>query len=232
MSRHADLEWSLGKGALLGAMRQKPPGFIQNDDDLDLFMPARDVFELHDRIRFSSNNEFGVVRGVPSNSCCGYGWRLHHRDNECAYMDIFTMSLELQQVWDFPQDFSDDVAKPKVEAMLLRKENWHRRGNALLHEQQTEMDNIWRGQWTWVGPLRPWKMDEYIAEDEFRPLRQMKVYNITVNIPMNPWPILKRTYGNDCSYNDTHNHHDLRSEPEWLKPADIDLVLLYTFICR
>jgi len=41
MAKHPELRWSLSAGSLLGAMRQKPPGFIQVDNDIDAIMPAR-----------------------------------------------------------------------------------------------------------------------------------------------------------------------------------------------
>ena len=48
--RSARLRWSLGAGTLLGAMRNRPPGLLQWEHDVDAYVPARDASALLRRL--------------------------------------------------------------------------------------------------------------------------------------------------------------------------------------
>mmetsp|Transcript_16817 Transcript_16817/g.37721 ORF Transcript_16817/g.37721 Transcript_16817/m.37721 type:complete len:216 (+) Transcript_16817:128-775(+) len=45
------VRYTLGSGTLLGAMRNAPPGLLQWEHDIDLYVPARDAFTLLDALR-------------------------------------------------------------------------------------------------------------------------------------------------------------------------------------
>jgi len=58
---------------------------------------------------------------------------------------------------------------------------------------------------------------EYMYLSEFFPRRWIRMYDLDVPIPYEPWAVLNRTYGLDCAYVARMNEHggvmaDLRSQ--------------------
>ncbi|KAH8065930.1 methyltransferase domain-containing protein [Aureococcus anophagefferens] len=52
----------------------------------------------------------------------------------------------------------------------------------------------------WPGPHVSYFQDEYFEASEFEPFRSLRLYDIDVNIPNDPWASLNRTYGPECAY--------------------------------
>lgn len=50
-SRGKGLRYTLAAGTLLGAMRNEPPGLLQWEHDVDVYMPARDASQLLRRLQ-------------------------------------------------------------------------------------------------------------------------------------------------------------------------------------
>lgn len=215
MAQHADLRWSLGFGSLLGAMRQDPPGFIQLDDDLDLYMPARDLLHLQDLMLQPGGNSthdtsFGVMKPELLSACCSFGWRVYHRNDKCAYMDFFALALEQkkgfsQKAWLIPG-------------------GWF--APACPQNHLGQWKEAFSGEASWIGPREClWKgafEGFYMLEDEFAPLQQMQMYDLSVNIPKQAWHILLRRYGQGARDHDDHGH-DFRKDPQWRKPAIVTI---------
>ena len=107
--RNARLRWSLGAGTLLGAMRNRPPGLLQWEHDVDAYVPARDASALLRRLRrdgcdgrrprsrwcrralelrFSAEP---LDRG--GRPCCGWGFKLYHRRSSACELDVLVLAL-------------------------------------------------------------------------------------------------------------------------------------------
>lgn len=229
MTQYPHLRWSLGFGSLLGAMRQVPPGFIPQDDDLDLYMPARDLAELHDAMkRDASDNvtRMGILKNAYENSCCSFGWRLMHRDDDCAYMDFFAL-VSHDRKWLF----LGGGMFPTGEAHVSKDEYATHCPNALMRDKERFKENPSKTgsgarEWSWGGDDMCLHHSAYkkfnISEDEFSPLQQKRMYGLTVNVPNHPWAILNRRYGKGAADHDDDGH-DLNKDPKWRKPADVGL---------
>lgn len=227
---HADLRWSLSGGSLLGAMRQVPPGFMKWDDDLDIDVPARDLWSFHSHLQhdcsFKNGTHFasspknvtrcGVMKPRATDECCGFGWRIEHRDSQCAYLDIMVLSLAgaplpepaddpkaPRKYWTIPWDKHDS---PVHDAMMLQESQW----------QKPEQED-----WEWRGPALTLFREYYFEQHELYPLQQMEMYGLTVNIPRLPWRVLDRFYGTEARH--FGGGHDLRAEPQFLQPAFITI---------
>jgi len=246
----AELRWSLAFGSLLGAMRQDPPGFIQKDDDLDIYMPARDLAKFHeamDRDMKSGVSALGVLTNPISEPCCSFGLRLVHRDEKCAYMDFFAVTWENvkgipryapmqieapvhdhQQAWHLRRGQANDVGSQR--AWLIpgipiagAKSNCPQ---ALMAKEGQFKEELFPGEWSWAGaPNCLWNGQEtskgfYMLDHEFLPLQHMQMYNLSVKIPKQPWQILNRFYGSDANDHDNHGH-DFRKEPQYLRSENV-----------
>jgi len=224
MALNGDLRWILGAGSLLGAMRQDPPGFIQGDDDIDIYMPARDLYQLFDRIQSLPKSSgfldspLGVAEGCQPESCCGFGYRLHHRKESCAYMDLMVLSLQAQP---FTDHFVPTPEGKKVWA-IPRDRGLNRADTMMLHREKWEKTDS--GEWEWLGNATSSFPGHYIFEDELFPLQQMQMYELTVNIPKQPRSINVRSYGITC-YDSDNKGHNLNLSPEWRKPAYVNITL-------
>jgi hypothetical protein len=83
--------YTLGAGTLIGALRNEPPGLLQWEHDVDVYVPARSAAAILDilqrecvpgtgRRRACGALDFrGLVdrAGAP---CCSFGFKLYHRD--------------------------------------------------------------------------------------------------------------------------------------------------------
>ena len=76
------LRYSIGAGTLLGAMRNQPPGLLQWEHDVDVYMPARDAFEL---------------LGLLANECCSAGDKCS-RDVRACGQGVWGGASELAHV--------------------------------------------------------------------------------------------------------------------------------------
>ena len=103
------LRYSLASGTLLGAMRNEPPGLLQWEHDVDVYMPARDASALLRRLGRDcparSNprrNEFWrsrwcatlQLRGLVDRHgrpCCGFGFKLFHRKSDACELDVLVL---------------------------------------------------------------------------------------------------------------------------------------------
>lgn len=230
MAKHPTLRWSMGAGALLGAMRQEPPGFIPQDDDIDVYMPARDLFAMQDIAmqELPLGRDIGpAARFTPTDECCGFGWRIVHRDDECSYMDLMGFSLQDQpfdnqkidgqkidvhgqKIWAIPQDQGKMF---HLDAMMLQRQQWEERQDSVPDEMGPE--------WKWNGNQTTLFTNVYIFENELLPFTQRQMYGLSVNIPQRPVDILNRLYGTNCMVRDDHGH-DLTKDSKWLRPADVN----------
>ena len=104
-ARSRRLPYTLGAGTLLGAMRNSPPGLLQWEHDVDVYMLARHAFELVRRLRddcapsrllkrsrWCRTLDFrGLVDGG-GKRCCGFGLKIFHRRSAACELDILVLS--------------------------------------------------------------------------------------------------------------------------------------------
>ena len=102
--------WTLGAGTLLGAMRTEPPGLLQWEHDVDIYMPARDAEKLiveldrHCTVGRRSPTcgaiEFWGFVDDQFAPCCGFGFKLYHatRDPACE-LDVLVLGLATYAPW-------------------------------------------------------------------------------------------------------------------------------------
>jgi len=251
MAKHPELRWSLSAGSLLGAMRQKPPGFIQVDNDIDVIMPAKDLFQLHDILFapvYAELSTLGITgdyslldadvgpatKAVRTDACCGFGWRFVHRQDECAYMDIMALSLQkrpfgmthyrsYEQLWAVPQQHGGGQRK-------------HRSGDTTLDAMMMKREH-WQTkegsgkELVWTGKQKSMIQRAFLTTSEFLPLKQMQMYGLTVNIPHYPWRYLTRLYGADCDTHDAFDR-DHSDDPKWILPAKVNFTESVTPLLR
>jgi len=158
-----------------------------------------------------------VAQPAPPESCCGFGYRLYHRKDSCAYIDLVILSLEVKpftdvfaplpegkKVWVIPEDRGVD----RPGAMMLQRGQWK---------------NTDSGEWDWMGNASSQFPKQYTLEDELFPLQQMQMYKLTVNIPKEPRAILERTYGTTCFDSDDKGRN-FNLNPELLEPAHVNIM--------
>jgi len=224
LAGHSQIRWSMATGLLLGAMRQTPPGFIQHDDDIDLWLPGKDLFAFQAQF-VKDGGQHGKAKMV--SGCCGFGWRIEHVDDECSYLDLFALSLAdkpfgaLESAVLSQASSADHVADPssgggKVWVMPQKDPVM------MLHPELWQPSQAHPGEQDWVGTPESLFPDYYIQESELFPLNTMQMYGLTVNIPSQAWAILHRLYGPDCDHVDDVAG-DLDTNPELRKPADVDV---------
>lgn len=120
------LRYSIGAGTLLGAMRNQPPGLLQWEHDVDVYMPARDAFELlgllaneccsagdkcsrdvracgqggmgrRERTGARGALEYRGLMQRNGSPCCGCGFKLFHRTSDACELDVL-VSLMVRTV--------------------------------------------------------------------------------------------------------------------------------------
>ncbi len=106
VDEHPPLRYSLAAGTLLGAVRNQPPGLLQWEHDVDVYMPARDASALDRMLRAECRGDTpdawrsdwcitlqhrGLVdrAGAP---CCGFGFKLFHRQSDVCDLDVLVLA--------------------------------------------------------------------------------------------------------------------------------------------
>jgi hypothetical protein len=98
----AGLRYTIGAGTLLGAMRTYPPGLLQWEHDVDVYMPARDAFESIQRLqeqcgparasKWCDVLHFRGLVDIQGTPCCGFGFKLFHRGSTRCELDVLVLS--------------------------------------------------------------------------------------------------------------------------------------------
>jgi LicD family len=104
--RRRKLRYTIGAGTLLGAMRNQPAGLLQWEHDVDVYMPARDAFQLirwlgtdcSDQRQRGWGNRWCHVLQFPGlldrsgQPCCGWGFKLYHRHSSACELDVLVLA--------------------------------------------------------------------------------------------------------------------------------------------
>ena len=109
------LVWTIGSGTLLGAMRTEPPGLLQWEHDVDIYMPAKDAYIAATRLHNQCGSggvgddnssswdspwcktlDFRGHVDVNGGTCCGFGFKVFHRElTSTAKCEIDVLVLAL-----------------------------------------------------------------------------------------------------------------------------------------
>lgn len=98
------ITYTLGAGTLLGAMRNRPPGLLKWEHDVDVYVPASDAWTLLDalrtqcpssssrrRSRWCRTLQFRGLVDRHGDACCGFGFKLFHRRNDACELDVLVL---------------------------------------------------------------------------------------------------------------------------------------------
>jgi hypothetical protein len=239
----AGLRYTLGAGSLLGAMRTSPPGLLQWEHDVDVYMPAQDAFEIKRRLqdqcgggamgsKWCDTLEFRGLVDIKGAPCCGFGFKIFHRETDSCELDVLVLSTSAAPYihgetrlwppwaslvaipWAFVASFLSDkqyfvIPEDIDQKLLLGKQDRWCTGTTSVGLSNSLGGNVYEnagggssldGEWAWCGgPAISYFQDEYFRADELFPLRTLRFYDFSVNIPNKPWALLNRTYGPDCA---------------------------------
>ncbi|KAJ8598539.1 hypothetical protein CTAYLR_001343 [Chrysophaeum taylorii] len=197
------LEWTLGAGTLLGAMRAG--GLLAWERDVDVYVIAGDAFELLRRVQ--RKNEVLEFRGMvdaEGRPCCGFGFKLFHRFDSACELDVLVLAnasyapwvhaeTPLWPPWGLPAaKIADNIFRDDSSFLVIPEDVWTK--------QLCADRSRWGEANVWNGPRVSYFHQEYFRATEFFPIREMQIYDLRVNIPNDPWASLNRTYGKECSY--------------------------------
>ena len=158
------VRYTLAAGTLLGAMRNRPPGLLQWEHDVDVYVPARDASHLIRRLA----QDCGVVGGenmpakarplqtlrgllgwrrsrcgvleyrglvdASGQACCGFGFKLFHRKSGASELDVLVLAAA-----QAPFMHGETWAWPPWGALLAGpyhwlQARWHRISAQPLHD--------------------------------------------------------------------------------------------------
>jgi hypothetical protein len=231
------IRYALGAGTLLGAMRNRPPGLLQWEHDVDVYVPARDAWRLlhalrvdcaaarRPRVRWCDVLDAPGATSRGARHCCGFGFKLFHRRSSACELDVLVLAAA-----DAPYIHGETPLWPLWAPLLARPYRrlaaaWQRLGapsGAATGPHFVIPHDIWRGalmsdearwcahdsgEWAWCGTPVSFFQDEYFAPGELLPLRWGSLHGLRVRLPADPWALLNRTYGEDVGYIARLNEH-------------------------
>jgi hypothetical protein len=104
-TRSRQLRFTLAAGTLLGAMRNSPPGLLQWEHDVDVYMLASEAAQLIHRLREDCPSTRWrwrsrwcatlQLRGLVDRAgqpCCGFGYKLFHRRSDACELDVLVLA--------------------------------------------------------------------------------------------------------------------------------------------
>uniref|UniRef100_A0A7S3JZ52 Methyltransferase type 11 domain-containing protein n=1 Tax=Aureoumbra lagunensis TaxID=44058 RepID=A0A7S3JZ52_9STRA len=206
-----DLNWTLGAGTLLGALRSDPPGLLPWEHDVDIYIDGPSAFRLlEDRIAKIPQNSTLDFRGFVDHTgqpCCGFGWKFFHHYTSVCELDVLVLSLSPYA----PLIHGETrLWPPWGSALAMIKDMWFRHVNPRFLVIPEDIDHKslcinsnerWdRKRNSFIGgPHLSYFQNEYFDIDEFYPIQSLTMYDLSVQLPNNPWASLNRTYGNKCA---------------------------------
>ena len=216
--------WTLGAGTLLGALRTEPPGLLPWEHDVDVYVPARDASDLIFKVAVDCAHgrrephcgalEFrGFVDETWWTPCCGFGYKLFHATRDACSLDVLVLAKSTYAPWAHGETPNWPPLSQKLAAAkdaLAALDNRADPPTFLVIPEDVHWKNLlfdpgrWTrtpgSDWAWPGPHVSYFQDEYFEASEFEPFRSLRLYDIDVNIPNDPWASLNRTYGPECAY--------------------------------
>lgn len=222
-----DVRWTLGAGTLLGALRTEPPGLLPWEHDVDVYAPARDAAALATRLadRCAAGTardascgflEFRGFVDAGDSPCCGFGFKAFHNASDACELDVLVLAASPYAPWTHGQRGNPWTYPPlpRLVAAATR-----RRGEAayLVIPEDVDRglllgdDSRWAkdssGDWRFLGPEISYFQDEYFSLAEFEPFGSVRMYDVDLPVPRDPWASLNRTYGPTCSYTARIDEH-------------------------
>ena len=123
--------FALAAGTLLGAMRNDPPGLLQWEHDVDVYMPAQDASTLLHHLRrdcrqgrWYQHRSCATLhfRGLVDRSgrpCCGFGFKIFHRKSDACELDVLVLSTAPS-----PMLHGETLLWPPWSAILAAPYSW------------------------------------------------------------------------------------------------------------
>lgn len=247
------LRYTLAAGTLLGAMRNEPPGLLQWEHDVDVYMPARDASELVALLARDCGSASeaswqsrwcavlearGLVdrEGAP---CCGFGFKLFHRTSAACELDVLVLAAAPAPFAHGETRWWPPWAPYTAHSWQWAASRWYRRRFYVIPEDIDRKALLvdaarWcrdDAEWAWCGgPPLSYFQDEYFEEEELFPARVLRFYDVDVRVPRLPWALLERAYGAHCRHIARVDEHgggevDLRdpAHARFLQPAAVRL---------
>ena len=241
----AGLDWTLGAGTLLGALRSEPAGLLPWEHDVDVYIPARDAAALAERLQQCAPGRRdaaacgallwrGFVDGR-GDECCGFGYKAFHATSTACELDVLVLAAASYAPWTHGKRFGW-TSWPPLPRLVAKFAHVAGPLDYLVIPEDVDRGNLLQGdRWDAAGRFRgpevAFFQDEYFGPGEFLPREALAMYDLDVFIPHDAWASLNRTYGPSCSYTARVDEHggvyvDLR-RPEHAhlkRPADIAIV--------
>jgi len=183
-------------------------------------MPAADANELLASLRCECGrkwrNRWCVTlefRGLVDHAgaaCCGFGFKLFHRASDACELDVLVLAAARSPFihgetpyWPLGASW---VAAPAYSLATW----WHggRKfhvipedvlGKRVMHSG-APWCNQTGGEWVWCGAPLSYFEHEYFIEGELFPTRTIRMYDLEVHVPRQPWAVLTRAYGERSHY--------------------------------
>ncbi len=251
LAEREKLRYSLAAGTLLGAMRNDPPGLLKWEHDVDVYMPAKDVWRLLELLRAGACERTKACAALDfrghvdrlGRPCCGFGVKLFHKRSSACELDVLVLAPSHSR-WLY----GDTWLWPPGAAWVAPAVAWaasHFGSGAAYFVIPEDVSNKtlmaqrsrWcvRGagaEWEWCGgPPVSFFSDEYFAASELFPLSTVRMYDFEASVAREPWGLLNRTYGRRCGRVARLDEHggievDLREEANrhLLEAATVSLV--------
>ena len=141
------LRYTLAAGTLLGAMRNRPPGLLQWEHDVDVYMPAADASRLLERLardcpvdarqrrrsRWCSTLRYRGLVDHDGHACCGFGFKLFHRRRDACELDVLVLGVA-----DAPYMHGETAVWPPWAPLLATP--WHALVAAWTRATNTQHD--------------------------------------------------------------------------------------------
>ena len=177
----AGLDWTLGAGTLLGALRSEPAGLLPWEHDVDVYIPARDAAALAERLQKCAPGRRdaaacgallwrGFVDGR-GDECCGFGYKAFHATSTACELDVLVLAAASYAPWTHGKRFgwTSWPPFPRVVAKFA-----HEAGplDYLVIPEDVDRGNLLQGdRWDAAGRFRgpevAFFQDEYFGPGEF-----------------------------------------------------------------
>ena len=177
----AGLDWTLGAGTLLGALRSEPAGLLPWEHDVDVYIPARDAAALAERLQKCAPGRRdaaacgallwrGFVDGR-GDECCGFGYKAFHATSTACELDVLVLAAASYAPWTHGKRFGW-TSWPPFPRLVAKFAHVAGPLDYLVIPEDIDRGNLLQGdRWDAAGRFRgpevAFFQDEYFGPGEF-----------------------------------------------------------------